>query len=218
MENCPSVYQGLHISIIPRWELWSAALSGFLAIGEAGPSLWSCLAAMGSPRRGVPGMTWLAVGDASFLVVCWEGGASSVDLGRDLRRWLSRREPRVLSIHSQVRSMLWTSCMHWMYPVLYFCWASRANVGSERGRSYSNLWWWRRNIDSLDLLHFMLFTVITLLETDQSEHSKPIQPDYNQHFSGKSIHMYHCAETNVLCPHAAPCCPKPSMRFNAHQF
>lgn len=135
MESYPPVYQGLHISSIPRWELWRTALSWLLATWEVGPWLWSCLSATGSPLRGVPGMTWLAVGGASFLGVRWELERSSEDLGRDLRRWLSRREPRVLSIQSQVSSMLWTSCMHWMYPVLYFCWASRPNVGSEGEKS-----------------------------------------------------------------------------------
>lgn len=117
------------MSSIPRWELWSPGL------WQVGPSLWSCLPARGSPLRGVPGspVPGLTRGGTSCLGVGWRG-RSSVDLGRDLRRWLSRREPRVLSIQSQVRSMLWTSCMHWMYPVLYFCWASRPNVGSAGGK------------------------------------------------------------------------------------
>lgn len=142
----PQVHQGLHISSIPRWELWRVALSWCPAAWQVGPSLWSCLPGRGSPLRGVPGMPWLTGGGTLCLRGAWLKGRSSVDLGRDLRRWLSRREPKVLSIQSQVRSMLWTSCMHWMYPVLYFCWASRPDVGSvgggsEEDRSYSNPWW-----------------------------------------------------------------------------
>lgn len=59
----------------------------------------------------------------------WE--RSIADRGRDLSKWLSRRDPRVLSIQSQESSRLWTSCMHWIYPVLYLCWASASKTGSE---------------------------------------------------------------------------------------
>lgn len=58
-------------------------------------------------------------------------GQSLTDRGRDLSKWLSRRDPRVLSIQSQESSRLWTSCMHWIYPVLYLCWASASKTGSE---------------------------------------------------------------------------------------
>lgn len=103
-----ALHHGLHISSIPSWQLWRAGLSRWPA--------GLCLPACGSALRGVAGSLLACPaggGWRSCLCAAWRGRAS-VDRGRDLSRWLRRREPRVLSIQSQVRSMLCTSCMHWM--------------------------------------------------------------------------------------------------------
>lgn len=118
-EQNPQVYQGLHISSTP-------SLSCSPGLWQEAP--WCRLPPRGSCLGGVARMPLPDERRVSWWV------SSSLDLGRDFRRWLSRREPRVLSIQSQVRSMLWTSCMHWMYPVLYLCWASRPAPGSGSDR------------------------------------------------------------------------------------
>lgn len=38
--------------------------------------------------------------------------------GKDLSRWMRSRAPSVLSMPGQLLSRLWTSCIHWMYPLL----------------------------------------------------------------------------------------------------
>lgn len=64
-------------------------------------------------------------------------GLASLTLGRDFSRWLRRRAPRAWSIQSQLRSRLWSSCIHWMYPVLNLCWDSTHWEPSPKGKQYS---------------------------------------------------------------------------------
>lgn len=73
---------------------------------------------------------------------------SSLDLGKDFSRWFNSRAPRVLSIHSQVRRRLWTSCIHWMYPVLYRCWASKPNLESAGWEQEMGFSHWRNTISN----------------------------------------------------------------------
>lgn len=121
-------HQGRHISRTER-----CGLSVAYALTGEEHWLW---ADMTGERGQVPGLSISSAWRPTLSLVrqflgC--SGRSPGDLGRDLSKWLSKRDPRVLSIQSQESRRLWTSCTHWMYPVLYLCWASSSRMGSA--------WW-----------------------------------------------------------------------------
>lgn len=113
-----SRHHGRHMSSVAMCWLLNSWLPGNRSALSRVPALCWALAAA-PPNARLEGSTGPALQVSCVRWGGWAmdvtaGGVSSVARGSDLSRWLSRREPSVLSIHSQVSSRLWTSCIHWI--------------------------------------------------------------------------------------------------------